>query len=164
MDQKQEGKKNMLQTINADIFTTGAKFIAHQTNCLSTNASGIAKEIFKRYPYSDAYTNRKVYSEPGTIQICGDGLIQRGIINMFAQYYPGGQRNDEMDSEQLRKQWFHQCLVEIAKIPDLHSIAFPFFIGCGLAEGDWDWYSRQLDKFSTNVHYKSKVFIYKLTV
>lgn len=159
----------MLILVNDDIFTTGAQFIAHQCNTTSFGqASGIANEIFKRFPYSDCYKNRTNFNMHenvlGTIQICGDGLEKRGIINMFAQCYPGpvkAKYNNEIDSENLRKKWFHSCLMEIAKIPNLNSIAFPDHIGCGLGGGNWEWYSEQLEKFSEFVENKDiKVLIY----
>lgn len=141
-----------IKIIDNDIFTTGAKYIAHQCNSITNDAAGIALEIFKRYPYANCYKDRTKSSTPGTIQICGDGLEQRGVINMFAQYFPGKPNiNGTEDTKKMRQKWFHECLREIAKIPNLHSIAFPYGIGCNLAKGNWNWYSEQLNKFSKYV-------------
>lgn len=148
--------------IENDIFITGAKYIAHQCNCVSTSAAGIAKVIFERYPYADCYKDRTEKSIPGEIQICGDGLEKRFIINMFGQYVPGSIKDTEEDSEIARKKYFHQCLVKISQIPNLESIAFPYKIGCGLAGGNWDWYENQLKKFADVVaKVNAKVLIYK---
>ena len=157
----------MIKTIEADIFTTGAKYIAHQTNCATSgSAAGIAKDIFAKYPYSNCYDKRIDHAEPGTIQVCGDGLEQRGIINMFAQYYPGATGNDpaKLDNVINRKKWFHLCLMRIADIENLHSVAFPEKIACGLAGGDWVWYESTLTKFAHYVHQKQNAItlIYKL--
>lgn len=153
--------------IDGDIFWTNADYICHQTNCLSIGgAAGIASIIFNRYPYADCYLERTDGSIPGTIQVCGDKLVQRGIINMFSQYYPGGMQpdNNEIDNGNLRKKWFHQCLMEIAKLK-FDSIAFPNSIGCGIAGGDWSWYLNQIEKFADYIEKKqnAKVLVYKLS-
>lgn len=151
--------------VNGDIFWTGADYISHQCNATSVGqAAGIAKVIFEKYPYADCYLDRTEPSIPGTIQVCGDRLVERGIINMFSQYYPGGiPRNNEKDNEPLRKKWFHQCLKEIANLPKFNSIALPDHVGCGIAGGDWDWYLEQIEKFSKYVEAKhnATVLIYK---
>ncbi len=151
--------------VNGDIFWTSADFITHQANCTSTgSAAGIARAIFDRYQYSDCYLNRTEVSVPGTIQVCGDGLINRGIINMFSQYYPGSSKEfSTKDNEDLRKKWFHECLMEITKL-EFKSIAFPDHIGCSLGGGDWNWYLTQIEKFADYIDKKqnAQVLIYKL--
>ncbi len=156
-----------VQIVKANIFTTGAKYIAHQCNSTSKNSAGLAREVFDKYPYANCYKIREEYesisySEPGTIQVCGDGLKQRYIINMFAQYYPGQATTLSNDTIEARKKWFFTCLMEISKINDLNSIAFPEKISCGLAGGDWEWYFSRLQKFSEYVKHKAVVLIYKL--
>jgi hypothetical protein len=155
-----------IHLVKADIFTTGAKYIAHQVNCTTKGfAVGIAKIIFERYPYADVYKDRIEDSIPGTISIAGDGLFYRGIINMFAQYYPGKGQDDpsKFDCYKDRKVWMHQCLMAIAEIPDLNSIAFPDHIGCNLAGGDWNWYEQKINKFADYIEKKcnAEVLIYK---
>lgn len=155
-----------LHLVEYDIFATGAKYIAHQCNSVSKgSAAGIARVIFDKYPYADIYKDRKEDSVPGTIDIAGDGMFYRGIINMFSQYYPGKGQDDpsKFDCYADRKKWFHQCLMAIADIKDLHSVAFPFRIGCNLAGGDWNWYEQKLNKFADYVEAKcgAEVIIYK---
>lgn len=123
------------------------QYIAHQCNCLSNRASGIARAIFEKYPHSDVYAGRKHRDRPGTIKI----MTKEGspsVINMFAQYYPGGQRGYKNDSEQLRERWFAECLVRISKIPGIHEVAFPHGIGCGVAQGNWERYESMLRAFA----------------
>lgn len=145
---------------------TGAKFIAHQSNCINSgSAAGIAKIIFEKYPYADCYKDRKEPSIPGAIDVAGDGLFYRGIINMFSQYYPGKAQigPDRLDSYKDRKIWFHSCLMSIADIKDLDSVAIPYGIGCCLAGGDWIWYEQKLNKFADYIEKKcnATVLIYK---
>lgn len=156
-----------IHLVKADIFTTGAKYIAHQVNVSTKGqATGIAKIIFERYPYADIYKDRIEDDVPGKIDIAGDGLFYRGIINMLAQYYPGKGQTDpsKFDCYSDRKRWFYECLMAIADIPNLHSIAFPYGISCGLAGGDWNWYEQKLNKFAEYVEKKcnAEVILYKM--
>lgn len=143
--------KNEIKIIKGDLLTTGAQFIVHQTNCTSSQAAGLAKDIFNQFPYSDCYKNRLKASSPGTIEVCGDGLEKRFIINLFGQYFPGPPAESGMDSASDRKKYFHNGLLEISKIPNLKSIAFPYKIACGLGGGDWNWYFNHLQKFANSL-------------
>lgn len=147
--------------IHGNIFSTSAKYIAHQTNCVSSNSKGLAKTIFDLCPYANSYILRDHtnITNPGTIEIYGHEPSYRYIINMNAQYYPG-KPSANFDTIQNRKKWFHNCLLEIIKIPNLDSIAFPSKIGCNLAGGDWEWYFKQIVKFEKQVERKAKVLIY----
>lgn len=148
----------MIEEIVGNLLDSNTKYIAHQTSCMILEScSGVAKSIFNKYPYANCYDNKHI---PGTIEVCGNE-DHRLVINIFSQYYPG-KANNSNDSELLRKQWFHNCLLEISKIEGLDSIAFPYMIGCGLAGGNWTWYYKQLNGFSDYVASKAKVFLYKL--
>jgi O-acetyl-ADP-ribose deacetylase (regulator of RNase III) len=108
-------------------------YIAHQCNCTSRGSKGLAKSIFEKYPYANTYG---MYREPGTIHVRGN------VINMYAQRRPGLPSGD--DTPSLRILWFKSCLKEILKIEGIHSIAFPYRIGCGLAGGDWKQYQEMI--------------------
>ena len=147
----------MAKIIIGDIFQSDNHIaIAHQCNCTTFGARGIASDIFKKYPYANVYG--KNIRKCGTIQISGD--IERGertVIAMFAQYYPN--KPSENDTCEQRKNWFVECLENIVEGYD-GDIAFPFGIGCGLAAGNWRDYRTMIDIFSAAYH--GNVFIYKL--
>lgn len=86
--------------------------------------------MFDKFPYADVYSNRTNPDIPGTISIKGNGVLERYIINLFGQYYPGSPKypNSDLDGTKTREKYFHKCLLEIAKIKNLDSIAFPFKI------------------------------------
>jgi O-acetyl-ADP-ribose deacetylase (regulator of RNase III) len=155
----------MIEIVHGDLLDSKEKYIAHQCNCLTTNSAGAALAIFTKYPYSNTYENRVDPDEPGTIQIMGDGQEQRYVINMLAQYYPGKPKYPDsiLDGIKARQKHFHICLLKIAKIKDLTSIAFPWKIGCNLAGGDWEYYFGTLKNFATYVEatQKAKVKIYR---
>lgn len=157
-----------LKVFNGNILDSSAKYIAHQTNCISTHSAGLAKQIFERFPYADVYSERALANHadaPGTIAIRGDGKDHRFIIGMMAQYFPGAPKYPEStkDGALARKRYFFSCLEHISKIPDLESIAFPYGIGCGMAGGDWKWYEEVLEKFANYLGDEVSVDLYRLT-
>lgn len=127
----------MIQYKIGNILDATEDAIAHQTNCVTYVAAGLAKSLFERFSYADCYSDRVKMDDPGTVTMCGghDGL--KTIINMHAQRYPGkpqydkSRRNDGMID---RCTWFRQCLEQVIQLfsgeePLLHSIAFPAGIG-----------------------------------
>lgn len=161
----------MVEIIQGDILEAKEKYIAHQCNAVSNQAGGLAYYIFKKFPYSDIYSERpypfKVSRShfPGNIILKGNGEDQRFIINAIAQYYPGKPVNDIhiLDGKKIREGYFRMCLSKISNIDNLESIAFPFGMGCGLAGGDWDTYYNMIDLFSSSVNKlkNAKVVLYK---
>lgn len=155
----------MIEIITGSIIDSKEKYIAHQTNCVSILAAGVADTIFTTYPYSNTYANRTEHDIPGTIKILGNGIDQRFVINMFAQFYPGSSKYNDSNKDGLaaRKRYFHQCLLRVAKISDLNSIAFPWRVGCGIAGGSWDHYLGTITNFANYVdeQHGARVVIYK---
>jgi hypothetical protein len=74
---------------------------------------------------------------------------------MLSQIIPGGPGEYSYcnyyinDTQELREQLFVSCLKKIKQIKDLKSIAFPYKIGCGIAQGDWNRYKIVIDKFAS---------------
>ena len=135
-------------------------FIAHQTNCISTFALGLAKNIFDIFPWSNIYHSHTIRI-PGKIIVCGNGKDQRFIVNMMGQKYPG-----KSDSKEQKLIWFRQCLNEISLFTRTFknvSIAFPYKIGCGMAGGQWSDYLSILELFA-NTHPNICVVIYNESV
>lgn len=157
-----------IEIINGDLLEAREQYICHQCNCVSKHAGGLAKYIFEKFPFADIYRSREEYDNcflplswerPGTISIKGDGLINRYVINMLGQLYPGKPRHKN-DLYADRLIYFQNGLNEIAKITNLKTIAFPYGIGCGLAGGNWEDYYNMLEHFADNV--KAKVIIRRL--
>lgn len=155
----------MIEIIIGNILECDAKYICHQTNCVSKNSAGLAKDLFNKYSYANCYSDRTDSSKPGTIDIRGNGINQRLVINLHGQVYPGKVRypDSELDGILAREKYFYHGLLRIAKIPDLQSIAFPWRIGCNLAGGNWGNYFCMLNNFAKYVKntYDTKVILYK---
>lgn len=149
----------MLTVVTGNILSSQEQYIAHQCNCVTTYAKGLADIIFKKWDYADCYSIRWENDKPGTIEVRGDGKESRYIINMFAQYNPGkppGEK-DPLDGIQARKGYFIECMKRVAELKP-SSVSMPWQIGCGLAGGDWDFYKKVIDKFSGSLN----IVLYKL--
>lgn len=118
-----------MRIIECDLLDAPTQYIAHQCNCCSRGAAGIAKQIFERFP--DAAYPRQRVRDPGTISVHSNR-----VINCYAQLVPG--KPCKNDTAEMRLRWFRQCLFAITKIEGIRSVALPFGIGCGLAGGNWN--------------------------
>lgn len=129
-------------------------FIVHQCNCVTTDAKGLAKRIFDRYPEANIYSN-------GTVRRLGDVIIKGRIINLIGQYYPGKPKYKN-DTSKIRENNFSNALEKIQLIIPEHSkIYFPYNIGCGLAGGNWNNYFNMIKLFAEN-NPKLNIVIVKL--
>ena len=150
----------LYQERRGELIEAKEQFIAHQCHCSPYNLikasqptrSDITGQIFSRFPSSDIYKERgnDGISEPGSIAIRGR------IIALFAQINHGHHRNRTYgdDTADLRLQYFKTCLQQIGQShPRPKSIAFPHYIGCGLAGGHWNSYRDALQEFAkeTNI-------------
>jgi O-acetyl-ADP-ribose deacetylase (regulator of RNase III) len=153
-------RPNNIKFLRGDLLACKEQCIAHQCNCVTKGSMGLAKSLFDRFPHANTYSKRdKPGSKPGSIDVLGNGEDERYVINMYAQYLPGGA---EVDSKLDRLKLFARCLDEISELNGLESIAFPYEIGCGLARGDWTSYKLLLYRFAKK-NPRLIVRIYRLT-
>ncbi len=155
--------KGSVTVKRGDLLQAKEQYIAHQCNCISIHAAGLAAQLFGRHPKADDYAKRmkpsarlqvvrcKGIDRLGTIKVHAvRNAPYDGVINMMAQYYPGpverAYRGKDLASD--RHVAFRQCLEAIAKIPAIRSVAFPHRLGCGLAGGDWTAYRAMLDDWA----------------
>ena len=117
-------KNDILQYIENDEY-----IICHQCNCISVYALGLAKKIF-------SILNSDIYS---TERKFGSIVIEKNVVHMFCQYYPGKPQPPN-DSEEKRLEMFNLCLSNIIDFFPNKKILIPYKIGCGLAKGNWENY------------------------
>lgn len=154
----------MIEIVTGDIFNATEKYLCHQCNCVTNKAAHLAKDVFEHYPYADIYTPRTAHDKPGHILIRGNGKDERYIVAMLGQYYPGRARfpKSTQDGIPAREKYFYHCLLRLAQVPDLESVAFPWRIACGAAGGDWEHYLEMINNFAKYVDNKGiKVTIYR---
>jgi len=122
-------------------------YIVHQCNCQTIGSRGLATQIFNRFPYANIYNNNNINRIPGNI------CITHNVIGLFSQNKPG--KPDINETKNTRLKWFVECLNKILLIDysqmtyKSNIFNFPYMIGCGLAEGDWDTYYSILVQFAT---------------
>jgi O-acetyl-ADP-ribose deacetylase (regulator of RNase III) len=132
--------------VRGDLLASQEDYIVHQCNGLTTYASGLAKQIFARYPWANCYRD-------GSKRVAGEIDIRngpdegQGVINLFGQHRPG--RANSLETADQREAWFRNCLAEIGKhfSNKKAALAFPFQIGCGMAGGKWEHYYQMINEF-----------------
>lgn len=139
-----------LKTINKSLIEADTKYILHQCNCVTKDSAGIAKSIFTAFPWANTYSKRIKHSKQGTIDVLGNGLDQRYVINGYVQYYPGGPIHIS-DSYNLRLRCLSNCFSLIRKIPGIESIGIPVGMGCNLAKGNWSDYLSLIEDFAKQI-------------
>lgn len=151
------------------MFETDAKYLCHQCNCVTRRSAHLSAEVFRHYPWADIYSERPggrheppEGQRPGDIVVRGDGENERLVINMLGQFYPGKPKFPESarDGFRARRVAFANCLLKVLRVPDLHSVAFPWGIACGAAGGDWDRYLPMIERFAAKA--RADVLIYRL--
>ena len=129
----------MITYTEGNLLTTNTQILVHQTNCQGVMGAGLAKQIRAKYPkVYTAYKQLCSTTAPerllGTIQ-CIPISEHTAICNLFGQKTYGryGQHTDYAA--------FHKALTALKtymKQHDKTTVAFPKYIGCGLAGGDWN--------------------------
>ena len=142
----------MIKSIKGDLLQFEAGIICHQTNFYGVMGGGIAfaihrdlltKEQFEEYAeYCELHRRNSL----GSVQFIrlNDG---RYLANMFSQddtgkYVPFFKKLVYTDYDAFRKCAY--TIERFAKENNL-SVAFPGYIGCGIAGGDWTTVSDILD-------------------
>ena len=135
---------------DSDILESNAQLIAHQCCCVSTfkgKGKGLYESIANKFPYANVYSSREEDSLPGTVKLFGDKkLKQRLVLAIFAQLKPGPP--SKKDTTEMRERWFSNALKKISNIKGIKSIAFPYKIGCGLAQGNWEVYRVKIEEWA----------------
>lgn len=130
----------MIKVIKGNILEASENIIGHQVNCQGAFNSGLAKQIRYTYPVvAMEYMNYCAGSKPSELK----GKLQvvkiapnKYCVNIFGQLYYG--RNKDIvytDYVALREGLI--SLYNLAKQFNL-TVALPYKIGCGLANGDWE--------------------------
>ena len=147
--------------------------MARQVNTANINPGGLAAAIADFAPYGDVFRGRQpgrvclvppeARATPGSVRIdrpYGNGLTseQLTFVTMYAQIHGGGPGRGADDAAH-REHYFAHCLdAIIPALPRIDSIAFPKYIGCEIAGGNWDNYGRMIRQFA-GLHPHLQVYI-----
>lgn len=118
-------------------------FIAHQCNCVTPRAAGLAAIIFKAYPGANTYKWRKAPTTPGTAS------LHDGIVNLYAQREPGEAPGaDSGETCEQRLAWLasslDDALAQVVALGKAPRFALPAGLGSEMAGGSWPQYADAL--------------------
>lgn len=133
----------MISIIKGDITNAKENIICHQVNCQGVMGSGVAKALFTKYPqmkkdYLEYYAENSESHLPE--DLLGRVIFTRiaknqYIASVFGQLSYGRHKGVVYTNYEA----LEDGLKYVGKIAgDDKSIAIPYFIGCGLANGSWD--------------------------
>lgn len=137
--------KNLV-TINGDILNLDCLAFVHQANCFSRMKSGIAKSITDLYPvvkFEDDHCGYNQGNRFGKFSAAKVVNVNTGnplyIGNLYGQYDYGRNFNRVYTDYKKLLMAFRLFMEYLEKDIDLHegTIAIPYGMGCGLANGDW---------------------------
>lgn len=141
-----------MKIVDGNIFNCTEDIIVHQTNCQGVMGHGIALQVRQKYPeVFELY--RRYCVKNSSENILGTSLIcktndNKYIANLFGQLYYG----EGLQTDYAR---FEKALLEVRSfaIENNLSIALPYKIGCGLANGNWEIVSNIIFKVLNDVPY-----------
>lgn len=147
-----------IKVISGDLLKATENIIGHQVNCQGVMGSGIAKALRDTYPtlfpaykaYCDQHTPEEL---AGKCQIVKTG--SKYTANLFGQLNYG-RRNIRYTDYDALKQALTSLRTEAAA--NGLSVALPYNIGCGLANGDWS----EVERIIETVFEDYEVTLYKI--
>ncbi|ODA08255.1 macro domain-containing protein [Paenibacillus polymyxa] len=129
----------MIKIIEGNLLNATEDIIGHQTNTKGVWGSGVAKSIKDKYPHTYP-TYCAVCSDFGD-RLLGDCWTIRAnenkiIANLFGQTNYGRDKNMVYTKYDALKLSLESLEYRAKKFG--WSVALPYNIGCGLANGDWN--------------------------
>lgn len=145
----------MISIVNGDILECKEDIICHQVNVFGNMGGGLARQIAQKFPETEKdYIKYCEMFGCNYINLSGRALItaesEKYIANMFSQEL--NFNTNYSDIEQCFK-----TIKEFAIKGNL-SIAIPYKIGCGIANGNWE----EVYKIIQRVFCDYNATIYKL--
>lgn len=128
----------MIKIVEGNLLDASEDIIGHQVNCQGAMGSGVAKLLRDKYSnlfpsYKQFCNNYDPHDLLGKCHIVKTG--DKYTANLFGQLNYGRRKLRYTDYEALKESL--TTLKNAAQKRGL-SVALPFNIGCGLANGDWD--------------------------
>lgn len=129
----------MINIVHGDILTATEDIICQQVNCQNVMGAGLAKAIYTKWPNVKSKYHICCHAAPSHRSLLGQvQLVQiesnKFVANIFGQFDYGRNPNRCYTDyralctafDTIRQTW-----------PD-KSIAIPYGLGCGLANGNWN--------------------------
>lgn len=135
----------MVKIIEGNILDAPENIICQQVNCQGVMGAGLALQIMKKYP--EVYPRYREYCKKycwGLIgSVCYVKTNDKIIANLFGQENYG--RSKKVYTSYVA---LETALVDVKNYAYNHdfSVAIPYGIGCGLANGDWRIVKDMIDR------------------
>jgi O-acetyl-ADP-ribose deacetylase (regulator of RNase III) len=154
--QTKEDIQMTIKVIEGNILMSDKDIIVQQVNCLGVMGAGLAKSIYQRYPevlkeYRKfcAKPKAQAYSLLGMVNYV-DTYDDRIVANVFGQVGIRKGRDDKKvytDTNALLK-----GISNVKRLAEENnfSVAIPTYIGCGLANGDWNEIKNGIEEVFAN--------------
>lgn len=147
----------MIKVVQGNILNCKEDIIGHQVNCQGVMGSGLAKQL--RTAYSNLYPSYKQYCKNhAPHQLLGKcHVIRCGskvVANLYGQLNYGRGKTRYTDYDALKA-----ALYELKQFSESRSlsVALPYKIGCGLANGEWN----VVESIINEVYTSYEVTLYK---
>lgn len=149
----------MITIVQGNILNATEDIIAHQTNCMGVYASGLAKQVREAYP--QAYKEYEILCDMYTadpnilLGYCQFVFAEKTIAHLFGQYDYGR----DLKKVYTRYDYLEWSLDRLSRHSreEGKTVALPYNLGCGLANGSWDIVQDLILKSFAN----QKVVLYK---
>jgi O-acetyl-ADP-ribose deacetylase (regulator of RNase III) len=146
----------MIKSVEGNILDASENVICQQVNCKGIMGAGLAKDIILRYPV--VYSQYRKYcniqeSLLGNVLYIMVKIPNKIIACLFGQDDYGRSNKVYTNYQALEQALTKVCLY--AK-ENNYSIAIPYELGCGLANGDWnivyDMIKRVFENFNVTIY------------
>lgn len=108
--------------------------IAHQCNLYHTFGAGLAKQIAEKFPRALMADKATKYGDSAKLGTYSYSFGVPDIINLYCQVGFGPEATDYKAMQKAMEDL--ESLLKLQKIPS--KLGLPFYLGCGLAGGNWD--------------------------
>lgn len=125
-----------------DILEAKEKIIVQQVNCFAKMGAGLAKQLKDKWPELEIEYVNFCRDHKDPVNCLGKVFIfavdnNRYVANVFGQFTYGRNKHFVYTSYGALAKGL-AITKQIAQDLDIHSVAIPNKIGCGLANGNWE--------------------------
>jgi O-acetyl-ADP-ribose deacetylase (regulator of RNase III) len=133
-----KGANKTITIVNGNLMAANENIIGHQTNCRGVMGSGVAKQIREIYPKAFKEYMEFCRATPNLLGNCQLVKVahDKYVANLFGQSDYGRNKNIVYTNYPALIESL-TALKKFAQANNL-SVALPYNIGCGFANGDWD--------------------------
>lgn len=133
----------MIEVVEGDILLSDRDIIVHQVNCINVMGGGIAKAIAERYLNVKREYYKYVRSFKDSSELLGnvqfvDTYDDKIVANVFGQEFIRSSPRDKKVYTVTDALLNGLRQVKALAEKNNYTIAIPYGIGCGMANGDWN--------------------------